>query len=476
MHKKEWSLGKKIIVGIIVFAVIFALIIGVIYVAILSNRGSVMVIPVSEAVAYDYDESDMGIDGYVSMGDTQNIMKDAGKVSKVYVSVGDYVEKGATLIQFDTKTEDLALKQAEINLESRKLDLSRAQSKLDMLNAATPYVEPPAPTVEPTNEDAADGADATENTNAQTEGEKAPETPTEPVVVNYSGEQLYSLSNGEIYSETELRKEKNTQNAAIASANTEIKACQQNIEAAKKTLEKRKAVAEFNGYVTKLNIDSDEEEKQSEEQEENVETDDSAMVTDANQENILLQVSSKEGLFLKSYISEWKKEKYKKGDTVYAMDWRDGSVYEASIIEISDQPSESVTERLNQWMGDSSTYYPFTARINAEGTQLSSGDYLDVYFSNPQSRYSDSAPTMDGDTISIIKAFIRVDNGRKYVYARGENGLLEKRYIKTDGQTRNGYIVTEGLSMDDYIAFPYGKDVRNGAQVREGSISELYNY
>ena len=76
----------------------------------------------------------------------------------------------------------------------------------------------------------------------------------------------------------------------------------------------------------------------------------------------------------------------------------------------------------------------------------------------------------------LFRKFIRTENGRKYVYVRGENDLLQKRYIKTDGQTQGCYIVTEGLTTEDFIAFPYGKDVRNGAKVREGSIGELYGY
>lgn len=33
-----------------------------------------------------------------------------------------------------------------------------------------------------------------------------------------------------------------------------------------------------------------------------------------------------------------------------------------------------------------------------------------------------------------------------------------------------------GLSMDDKITFPYGKDVREGAKTEEGTLDDLYNY
>ena len=463
MHNKEWSLKKKIFVGIIVTVVIFAVIIGVIYFAVWSNRGSVMVVPVSDVLTYDYSDNDYGIEGYVSAGNTQNVMKDAGKVSKIYVSVGDYVKKGDPLVQFETKTEDLALKQAEIDLESQKLNLSRAQTKLEMLNAATAYVPP------------ADEAD--EDTTDTTEDSTEDSTEETPVIVNYTGEALFQISNGEVLTESELRKAKNETSAAIASAQTEIKACQEKIDEAKKALTKCKAVAQFDGYVTKIHTE-DETTENSEESEETEDTEDTSgeMVTDANEDKILLQLCSKDGLFIKSYMNEWRKEQLKEGDTVYVMDWRSGEVYEAALDTVSDQPSESVTNRYNSWTGDSSTYYPFTARITDENAALSSGDAVDVYFQNPQGMYSDEPTVSEDGRLNVQKAFIRVENGRKYVYVRGENGLLTKRYIKTDGQIQSGYIVTEGLSLDDYIAFPYGKDVRNGAKVYEGSINELYGY
>ena len=37
-----------------------------------------------------------------------------------------------------------------------------------------------------------------------------------------------------------------------------------------------------------------------------------------------------------------------------------------------------------------------------------------------------------------------------------------------------GYEVLDGLSESDWIAFPYGKNVKEGAKTREASIRELY--
>ena len=468
MQGKEWSLKKKIIVGIFSTILVFALVIGVVYIAVYSNRGTVLVVPVSDVVYGDNNSDDYGIQGTISTGKVQNIRKDEGKVSKIYVAQGDHVKKGDVLVQFQTTMEDLELKQAEINLESRKLDLSRAQKKLDMLNGATPYVEPPVDAEEADLEDEKtdeedDGAD--EDTDADEKKE---------VMVNYSGEPLYSLSNGDVYTETELRRGKNEAAASIASANTEIKACTEKIEVAKEALSKRKVTAEFDGYVAKVNQDT---EKKTENSEEKTEEElSSETVADTNQESILIQVSSEEGLFVKSYMNEWRKEQLQIGDTVYLMNWQNGETYEAAITFVSDQVSESATNMYSNWYGDSASYFPFTAEVKGENVPLSAGDSVDVYFNNPKGMYSDGPVESSDGKLNVMKAFIRTENGRKYVYVRGENDLLQKRYIKTDGQTQGCYIVTEGLTTEDFIAFPYGKDVRNGAKVREGSIGELYGY
>ena len=41
--------------------------------------------------------------------------------------------------------------------------------------------------------------------------------------------------------------------------------------------------------------------------------------------------------------------------------------------------------------------------------------------------------------------------------------------------TSDGYEVKSGVTEDDWIAFPYGKNVKDGAKVKEGSIEDMYN-
>ena len=63
---------------------------------------------------------------------------------------------------------------------------------------------------------------------------------------------------------------------------------------------------------------------------------------------------------------------------------------------------------------------------------------------------------------------------------RGNDGLLKKQYVKT-GKSYGGYTVEilSGISMDDRIAFPYGKGVEPGASTQEADSlygESYYNY
>ncbi|MCQ2537476.1 MAG: hypothetical protein MJ124_03660, partial [Lachnospiraceae bacterium] len=60
--------------------------------------------------------------------------------------------------------------------------------------------------------------------------------------------------------------------------------------------------------------------------------------------------------------------------------------------------------------------------------------------------------------------FIRNEGGRSFCYVVGENGLLEERTIQVGKSLWGSYTqIRGGLSLEDKIAFPYGKDTVAGA-------------
>ena len=73
--------------------------------------------------------------------------------------------------------------------------------------------------------------------------------------------------------------------------------------------------------------------------------------------------------------------------------------------------------------------------------------------------------------------FILQENGKDYVYVAGEDDRLEKRQLVTGGNLWGSYIkVLDGLTVEDHIAFPYGRDIKDGAKIRYAEIDELYSY
>lgn len=88
---------------------------------------------------------------------------------------------------------------------------------------------------------------------------------------------------------------------------------------------------------------------------------------------------------------------------------------------------------------------------------------------------SNTSPDGFSDDLFILKAYIRQDDdGSSYVYVRDENERLKKQPVVTGRSIYGSYIeIKEGLSMEDYIAFPYGKTLKDGVKTKEGSLENI---
>ena len=143
--------------------------------------------------------------------------------------------------------------------------------------------------------------------------------------------------------------------------------------------------------------------------------------------------------------------------TVTANSWESGMTFDATITEISDYPVSG-----NSW-GDGNpnvSYYEYTAYIE-DSSALRNGEAVDLSISTNQS---------DGGGIFIEKAYVRSEDGKSYCMIADENNRLKKQYVVT-GRTVYGSAVEikSGLTEDDRIAFPYGKNAVEGAAVTDES-------
>ena len=71
------------------------------------------------------------------------------------------------------------------------------------------------------------------------------------------------------------------------------------------------------------------------------------------------------------------------------------------------------------------------------------------------------------DKIYIERAYIREEDGKKYQLKADEKNRLVKQYVKTGKTLWQSVEIQTGLTMEDRIAFPYGKAAKEGVKVKE---------
>lgn len=176
----------------------------------------------------------------------------------------------------------------------------------------------------------------------------------------------------------------------------------------------------------------------------------------------LIQVVSSEGLYVQGTVSESKMNKLKVGATLSGYSYDNGVSFTAEVREISPYPSDNGQD------GANASSYPFTAYI-ADASGLSNNSWAELTLLDEGDG--------QGEGIYLEKPFVRTENGQYYVMKDDGTGHLTKQIVQVGGiQYGSSYQITAGLSMDDKIAFPYGKDVREGAKTEEGTLDDLYNY
>lgn len=183
---------------------------------------------------------------------------------------------------------------------------------------------------------------------------------------------------------------------------------------------------------------------------------------ESNDGKPLIQVVSSEGLYVQGTVSESKMNKLKVGATLSGYSYDNGVSFTAEVREISPYPSDNGQD------GANASSYPFTAYI-ADASGLSNNSWAELTLLEEGDG--------QGQGIYLEKPFVRTENGQYYVMKDDGTGHLTKQIVQVGGiQYGSSYQITGGLSMDDKITFPYGKDVREGAKTEEGTLDDLYNY
>ena len=260
------------------------------------------------------------------------------------------------------------------------------------------------------------------------------------------GSSLGLLPEGGTYTKEELAEAVQRQEERLADLRLDLKQSELKIRSTEKAVEEGAVLAKISGVVKKAGDPS------------NPPGDGSAF----------LQVASTEGMYIRGGISELLLDQIREGDLVNVSAGQSGTCCQAEIREISPYPDESGMFS-GIYGAVSASMYPFIAYVSEGGDTLISQEWV-------QMDAAGSGMEQPSDALYLWKAFILEEEGRQYVYLRDEKGKLRKREITTGRRVGEGCEVLSGVSWEDWLAFPYGKEVRNGASTREGAMSELYGY
>ncbi len=190
-------------------------------------------------------------------------------------------------------------------------------------------------------------------------------------------------------------------------------------------------------------------------------------LTGTSSENAFLIVRSKDGYYVKGTVSELMLDEMKDGTILNCQSYENGS-FEAEVVDVSDFP---VSSGSGYYYGDgnpNASYYTYSAIVTDKSIKLSDQDWLTVTL---------NSQTSSEGSLVLDKAFVLSEDGVSYVY-KDDNGVLKKQVLDSGGNVNGGYsvLVKGGITREDKIAFPYGKDIKEGAKTKQGTMEDLYGY
>lgn len=174
----------------------------------------------------------------------------------------------------------------------------------------------------------------------------------------------------------------------------------------------------------------------------------------------MLKITGGGGYYVEGAVSELELDSVQEGLKVTVSCWETGAVYSGTVTSVGTYPAEDHVA----YGQTNVTYYPYKVFID-ENADLQEGAYVTLTY--------ETAP--EAQVLYLENAFIRTEGRDSFVYVRNTDGLISKRYIET-GISTDGYAtpVYSGLTEEDWIAFPYDRDIREGMATEEARIDALY--
>ena len=310
----------------------------------------------------------------------------------------------------------------------------------------------PASNTEPTeSSEPAQTADAQSATESETQPVTAAMPAPEQVFAGYTMSFFDPPSapeedNGTVewndgYTSAELTSMRNEKQEEIKQLQFDIKMGKAELNIMKKEAEDGKVLAEFDGIVSEI-------------------LEPTAALESGEP---IMKVTGGGGYYVEGTISELALDTLQIGQAVTVNSWDTGMIYTGSVVEIGAYPAEDQ----NVYGASNVTFYPYKVFID-ESADLQEGFYVSMTYQTEEQA---------AGILYLQNAFLRSEGNRTYVYIRGAEGLLEKRYLEC-GVSTDGYMtpIYAGITEEDYLAFPYGSAITEGAPTYEGTDQDLYGY
>lgn len=520
---------KKFIIILVVLLVICGAASGGVY-AYMSYQNSNLTAEVFNVanINFGYYSDAMTSSGYVTNDQAQNIYTEDKTVSKVHVEEGAEVKIGDPILEYDTTSTDLQIEMKKLEAQGIENDIIIAKRELEKLKNTTPVPEEEDDIIDDDKDSNKDSENENDfiiqieqksgdaynyiDKNAKPyKGEGTKENPYRFLCTSEGyvmGSYINALIQKEEVAAFEIWTKNDRENGTLTkcwtvdgatqaattedsrwsiASETEIFMEPENLEddveeeeddvelpTTQTYTEKelKEAIKDKENNITNLDIDKRTAELGLKKLEK---TKESSVVTAAvngvvkkvgdmenppSDNSAFIEILGSEGLYVTGSVSELMLDKIKIGQVVTANSWNTGMTFNATITEISEYPASN-----DGYYGEGNSnvsYYPFTAYIE-DASGLNNGDSVDLSMM-PQEEMPDE------NGIYLEKAYVRQENGKSYVYKVNKEDCLEKQYIET-GKTVYGTAVEikSGLSLEDRIAFPYGKTAKEGIKAVDSS-------
>lgn len=331
------------------------------------------------------------------------------KVDEVFVSKGDTVKKGDELFQYDTRLLELSLEEKKLTVSISETSLANEQQKLADYQNIVPVV--PVETEAPTEPEVSDGA---------TEAEEQ-ETPVEEPVEEQPVEKTYTpAEKADMIAEQEI---------AVRRAQTQLNSAKEALAEAQKAMDETIVTAQLDGTVKDI---------------QNPDEIDSTAP--------FCTIIGSTGVTIKGYIGEFDRSSLQIGDSLNVGSFMTEAMTTAEVLTISDYPADNMNSAAGNG-NQNTSYYEFTAFMDqSDGFDIGE----EVRISKVMEEGANS------DSIIISKAYVRTDSNGSYVL-KDADGKLQRQDVKTVKYPEgDALLITEGLSPDDMIAFPYGSKGKPG--------------